>query len=39
MGIIDDQIQQRIWHEDVNDFMCYIKTFVDVNLIALVIFS
>ncbi len=31
MGSIDEQIQQKIWHEDVNDFMCYIKTFVDVN--------
>jgi hypothetical protein len=31
MGSIDDQIQQIIWHEDVNDLMCYIKTFVDVN--------
>jgi hypothetical protein len=31
MGRIDDQIQQKIWHEDVNDLMCYIKTFVDVN--------
>jgi hypothetical protein len=31
MGSIDDQIQQRIWHKDVNDLMCYIKTFVDVN--------
>jgi hypothetical protein len=31
MGSIDEQIQQKIGHEDVNDFMCYIKTFVDVN--------
>ncbi len=31
MGIIDDKIQQRIWHEYFNDFMCYIKTFVDVS--------
>jgi len=31
MGRIVDQIQQKIWYKDVNDLMCYIKTFVDVN--------
>jgi hypothetical protein len=31
MGSIVDQIQQSVLYEDVNDLMCYIKTFVDVN--------
>jgi len=31
LGSIANQIQQKIWYEDVDDLMCYIKTFVDVN--------
>ncbi len=31
MGSLANQIQQKIWYEDINDLMCYIKTFVDAN--------
>jgi len=31
MGTIVDQIQQKIWYENVNDLMYYIKTLVDIN--------